>query len=419
MDLRAGLSSLADHASFLAQWRLYRGIEALQSFWKRDETLWVFGARGGEEFVDNSKYLYLHVAAEHPEIRPVWLSKNPEVVAELQSAGYEAYSCYSLRGLTLTFRAGVVFLTQGHRDLAMPATAGAFAVLLWHGVPLKHISWDAGFRDLPAPVRAVHADVAEEFDLFVTPGRELADVFASGLRIDRERMARAGYPRNDALFGPIPGEEERTDSEALARIRDLGTDHRLVFYLPTFREWTDESVENHLDFEALDAFFAERDAILVVKTHPNETFDLPEGLSNVRQLPEGIDVYPFLRHADLLVTDYSSVYFDYLLLDRPVVFYPYDLDEYRARRGFYFDYGSVTPGPVAENFEDLLDGLDRALADPEADAERRRDLRNRLLDGDPRARGGCKCSRGHTIYELVRDLLADRDGKTDRERPNK
>jgi CDP-glycerol glycerophosphotransferase (TagB/SpsB family) len=389
-DVPDALSSLAGHASFLVRWALYRGVGAFEpdrssrSRLARDETLWVFGAQGGAAFADNAKYLYLHVAADCPDIRPVWLSKDPEVVRELQAAGFEAYRCYSPRGLLLTLRAGVVFLTQGHRDVAMPAAAGAFAVLLWHGVPLKRISWDAGFRDLPRPVRRAHADVVGEFDLLTVPGEGVADQFASGLRIGRERMAVAGYPRNDALFREVPGELVGTDAAALDRIRELAPERALIFYLPTFREWTDESVADRLDLPALDAFLAERGATLVVKTHSRDVLDLPDGLSHVVALPEATDVYPFLRHADALVTDYSSVYFDYLLLDRPVVFYADDLAEYRAHRGFYFDYESVTPGPVADSFEGLLAALDRAL-DPSEDAHAadRERVRTRLLGGDP------------------------------------
>ncbi|NHN59347.1 MULTISPECIES: CDP-glycerol glycerophosphotransferase family protein [Halorussus] len=409
-------SSLAGHGSFLAQWGLFRGVAAADSVrdrvsgidpaavpFDRDSSLWVFGARGGSAFADNAKYLFLHVAADHPEIRPVWLSKDPDVVRTLQAAGFEAYRSCSPRGLLLTLRAGAVFLTQGHRDLAMPATAGAFTVLLWHGVPLKRISWDAGFRDLPAAVRAGHADMAGEFDLLTVPGAGVADAFASGLRIDRHRMVLAGYPRNDALFGPIPGEGIGLDGGALARIRALATDQSLVFYLPTFREWTDESPADRLDFDALDAFLAERAATLVVKTHPRDTVALPDGLRQVVQLPEGADVYPFLRHADALVTDYSSIYFDYLLLDRPVVFHAYDLDEYRARRGFYFDYESVAPGPVARTFDGLLAGLDRAL-DPtdDPDADRRAAVRERLLGADPATVGGTKSPEGKATTDSGR-----------------
>lgn len=409
MGLTATVRSLVGTLSFLGQWQLYRVLNYLQ-FWTRDDSLWVFGARGGEAFADNSKYLYLHVAAEHPEIRPVWLSKDRAVVRELQEAGYEAYYCYSPRGLFLNLRAGVVFLTQGHRDVVMPCCAGALTILLWHGVPLKQISWDAGFAAEPALVRRAHADMAEEFDLLTVPGEALTRIFESGLRIDRERMLVAGYPRNDALFDPIRGEGVGTDTDALANVERLAADHTVLFYLPTFREWDGGSVAANLDFEALNDLLERRDAYLVLKMHPNEPLPVDTAdFSRVVALPEQTDIYPFLRSADALVTDYSSVALDYLLLDRPLVFYPFDLDRYREKRGLYFEYEEATPGPVAHDFDALLAALDGVLevaSDVEGDtdefANERRAVRERLLDDEI-----SEISRSRTLFELIRQRLSN------------
>jgi len=414
--LRDRTLALAGALPFLVQWALYLAVKALSPLWERDDRLWAFGARGGEAFADNSKYLYLHVAAENPEIRPIWLSKNGEVVAELQRAGYEAYHCHSLRGLLVNLRAGVVFLTQGHRDLTMPCCAGALTVLLWHGLPLKRISWDAGFADEPAPVRAAHAAMIREFDLLTVPGEGATEPFESGLGIDREKMVATGYPRNDALFGPIRGEELGADAAALARVRALAADHPVLCYLPTYREWDPDAVGANVDFAALDDFLAERDAYLVVKPHPKERLDIPEGLSRVVALPEATDVYPLLRAVDALVTDYSSVYFDFLLRDRPVAFYPFDLDRYRADRGFYFGYEAVAPGPVAREFPELLDALDRTLdavaadAGSDPDAPRRRALREELFDRpgpDQCGRSEPDHRRAAAVSETVRRRLAE------------
>jgi CDP-glycerol glycerophosphotransferase (TagB/SpsB family) len=404
--VRARATAFADGVSFFVQWILYLPVKALSSLWGRDDDLWVFGARGGEAFADNVKYLYLHVAAERPEVRPIWLSKDREVVAELQAAGYEAYHCYSLRGLFVTLRAGAVFLTHGHRDLAMPCCAGALNVLLWHGLPMKHISWDADFAAAPAPLRMVHAHTIAEFDLLTLPG-EATELFESGLRIDPDRMAITGYPRNDALFASVPGEELGSDPAAISQIRELAADHPVVCYLPTFREWDPEAVANHVGFAALDDVLAAHDAYLAVKLHPNEHLDLSDvETARVLQLSERIDVSPLLRHADALVTDYSSVYFDYLLLDRPVAFYPFDRDRYESERGLYFDYDEITAGPVAEEFAELRDALDATLDvvdgdSPDSDADRRRAVRQSLL-GDAASNRQAAAA----VYEAVRRRLA-------------
>ncbi|WP_435154402.1 CDP-glycerol glycerophosphotransferase family protein [Haladaptatus sp. DFWS20] len=385
---------------FLVQWVLYALLKRLSGLWTRDETLWVFGARDGEAFVDNAKYLFLHVANERPGVRPVWLSKNRRVVRELRHSGYEAHHCYSFRGLLANLRAGVVLLTQGHRDVAMPCCAGAKTVLLWHGVPLKMISWDAEFPDEPAPVRALHEYLAGEFDRLVVPDENLTDVFESGLHIDRDRMIVTRYPRLDALFSTVEGSEIGTNETIQNRVRRLSRNHHLVFYLPTFRDDATRSPAEQLDFHALDAFLEEEDAIFVFKTHPRERFHPPPNLSRVVRLPEQCDAYPLLRYADVLITDYSSVYFDYLALDRPVVFYPYDREQYEETRGLYFDYDGVTAGPIASEFEELLDALARTLeSDPDRTA--RREIR-RELGGDVNRAG----KQSAAVYDKIRRWLA-------------
>ncbi len=364
--------------SFVLQWLLYALLKRLTGSWTRDESVWVFGARGGDAFVDNAKYLFLHVANERPGVRPVWLSKNRRVVRELRQSGYEAYYCYSVRGLLVNLRAGVVVLTQGYRDVAMPCCAGAKTVLLWHGVPLKTISWDAQFPDESAPVRMANERVADEFDGVVVPDDNLADVFESGLHVNRDRMIRTGYPRIDALASDVPGSDIGADGAARERIRRLAENHPVFVYLPTFRGGDEGSPTEQLDCRALGEFLEAEDAYFVVKTHPRDRFD-PPNHSRIVRLPGECDIYPILRYADVLVTDYSSVYFDFLALDRPVVFYAYDRDEYEETRGFYFDYDEIAAGSVASTFAELLDALARALED-DPDATARRAVRQRFVN---------------------------------------
>ncbi|WP_458187609.1 CDP-glycerol glycerophosphotransferase family protein [Haladaptatus sp. NG-WS-4] len=381
--VRSGLRALStrvERASLFPQWLLYLVVKRLSRTWTRDDSLWVFGARGGDAFVDNAKYLYLHVADEQPGVRSVWLSKNRRVVRELRKSGYEAHYCYSFRGLLANLRAGVVVVTQGHRDVVMPCCAGAKTVLLWHGVPLKNVSWDAEFPDEPAPLRAVHEYMAGEFDRLAVPGENLTDVFESGLHIDPDRMVITGYPRLDPLFGPVRGSDLGTDETAGRRVRRLSRDSRVVFYLPTFRDDSAADIAAHLDFRALDDFLEREDAYLVVKTHARERFSFPPNLSRIVSLPEQCDVYPLLRFADVLVTDYSSVYFDFLYLDRPVVFYAFDRARYEETRGFYFDYDEITAGPIASDFDDLLAALSQVLEDDSAVAARRTTRRHLLTD---------------------------------------
>lgn len=143
--------------------------------------------------------------------------------------------------------------------------------------------------------------------------------------------------------------------------------------MPTFRDWgntADRVIP--IDWERLDRALQAHSGVLYCKLHPGDRAGLPDlsRFSTIRLLPSSMDPYPLLRHTHALITDYSSIFFDYLLLDRPVVFYPYDLDAYRTRsRGLYDDYDAVTPGPKAYDapgFErlltDLLSSYDAHLA---------------------------------------------------------
>lgn len=361
----------------LAECLLHAALTLLSRLWERDRSIWLFGARNGIAFVDNAKYLYLHVAARHPEIRPVWLSKNEDVVRTLREAGYEAYYAYSLRGLYLNLRAGVVLLTHRFNDVNLWCSGGAMVVMLWHGSPLKTIGWDAEIQDAPRLVRAANRYISRQIDCLTVTAEALIEPFASGLRIDPERIVVTGYPRNDVLFEVIPGADIGSDTAVYEEVSRLAETHTIWLYLPTFRP-TDTRASEQLDFDELESFLEEADAYLLLKLHPNERLDgHGADYSRILSIPEQSDVYPLLPYTDGLITDYSSIYFDYLLLDKPIVFYAYDLERYRSERGFYFEYESVTPGPVVTDFDELVNQLERTL-DHDEFADQRRRMRERF-----------------------------------------
>ena len=347
--------------AFLARFLLFVLVARLTRHRGRDPDLWVFGASGGTAFADNGKYLFLHVAANEPSIRPVWTSKNRAVVALLRRNGYEAYHAYSPRGIALTCRAGVVLLTQGLRDVNMACAGGATIVQLWHGIALKRIGWDAERGDTPWPIRWAHRYLSGQISQVHVPSHTVSDTFASGLGVERDRIVVTGYPRNDALVRDVPGATLGVDEASLRRLERCAAAGRVVLFLPTWREFGGRLVD-HLDLASLDDLLAAQNAHCFVKPHPMEPFDVDDGAyERIWTIPPSSEPYPLLRYADVLLTDYSSVYFDFLALDRPIVFYPYDLDAYRSRRGFYFAYDEVTPGPTARTFPELCRHLERAL----------------------------------------------------------
>lgn len=405
------LAPWRSHLDLLWQWTTYLVVEQLSRAWSRDQRLWVFGARGGTDFVDNAKYLYLWVAANDPSIRVVWLTKNDAVVETLQNQGYEAYHATSLHGRYYTLRAGVVFVTQGLRDLHMGSTAGATLVQLWHGIPLKTIGWDAEWSDQPWPVRRCHEYMATEIDLVTAPSTEAIEPLSSGLGIDPDLFVVTGYPRTDVFAEHIEGETLTVDESLIEAVEAKAAGSHLVFYLPTYRSEGDSFV-TQMDADAVGTQLQEHDAHLYIKAHPSEPVSAAAEHPRIHWLPASVDPYLVLPHADLLVTDYSSVFFDYLTVDRPIVFFPYDRSSYTARRGLYFDYESVTPGPIAADVDSLCSALGDALeaasggADPYA-ADRQQ-LRNRFCAVPPG-------NASQAVYRAVSTLVFDTTTETSTE----
>lgn len=371
---------------------------------RRSRLLWVFGAREGEAFADNAKYLFLHVASERPDVRPVWVTRNDATVAALRARGFEAYRARSVRGTWLQLRAGVVVLTHTLGDVDRWAVGGAETVMLWHGVPLKTVAWDAELADAPFPTRLAMRYFIRQYDRVALPGRGTRDALASGFRLDPGRFIVTGYPRIDALVRAVPDADVGADGPAYDRVRQLAEEGRILLYLPTFREAPADRAGIRFTPDRLDRFdrlLASHDAHLVLKLHPRERLDVDLGrYPRIVSLPSDVDVYPLLSATDVLLTDYSSVFVDYLLLDRPVVFYLYDFERYRDERGFYYDYESVTPGPRAETFEELLAALDRTLAGADEFGDERAIVADRFFDV-PAGAGAA------TVYSSIRGRVND------------
>ena len=349
---------------------------------------WVFGASNGHRFDGNSKYLflYLHELAsdDHEHVRPIWISRDGGVIQELSEAGFEAYPASSLPGLYHTYRAKYVFVTHTLRDVCVPGTGGATVVNLWHAVPTKRVAWDTevAVESLGALGWAQKRLMYWTYDYVTTTAESLVDIFAGAFRTEEEVVVVTGYPRNDALFEAFPGEMTGEHMHVLDEIRERVGGSSLVGYFPTWRTTAPGLDRKRFDPAAIETSLEAAGAYLVVKFHPDAASDIDiSSRSRIIELPPTVDVYPLLRDIDVLVTDYSSIYADFLLVDRPIIFYPYDLDSYVAEeRGFYFPYEEYAPGPIARDLETFLERLDETLRGTDGYAEDRDRVRDHFFD---------------------------------------
>jgi CDP-ribitol ribitolphosphotransferase len=230
---------------------------------------------------------------------------------------------------------------------------GTTIVQAWHGCgAFKKFGYsvlDKSFGADEALLRRVR--IHANYDVCLVSSAAVAPFYAEAFRLPLERFrADLGIPRTDALVDPA-----RTDGVAEAVRRRLGVapDRRIVLYAPTFRgeSVTDARFAAGLDLRALHDALA-GDHVLVVRLHPfirsrlTIDVDLDDFVVDGSDEP---DINALLLAADVLVTDYSSVIFEYALLGRPMAFFAPDLAEYEGERGFYFDYRTGVPGPVFDD----------------------------------------------------------------------
>lgn len=165
-----------------------------------------------------------------------------------------------------------------------------------------------------------------------------------------------GQPRNDILLNTA-----KDITKATNRFEKFS---KIILYAPTWRERKDNVNSFKLiDFNALNSFCCEHNFLFLVKFHPEEKHDIKEGqYSNIKILPKRIDLYETLAHTDVLITDYSSIYFDYLLLNRPIIFFPFDKIDYLTNQhNIVYNYDEITPGKQTFTVYEVINELEKLL----------------------------------------------------------
>ncbi|MER6129554.1 bifunctional glycosyltransferase family 2 protein/CDP-glycerol:glycerophosphate glycerophosphotransferase [Streptomyces sp. NPDC001795] len=233
----------------------------------------------------------------------------------------------------------------------------------WHGSALKRMGFDEpGYRVMSEQEQLSYQEALDRFDHFVVRSEHDVRTLARAYRIPERKLLRTGYPRNDALVRAARDPE--ASDPALRRLAErlgIRPDRRVVLYAPTFRARPDGGVRDFefpFDVERFADRFGDRYTLLVRSHYLNRVTLPPSVAGRVIDVTGEPDITPLLLLSDTVITDYSSVMFDYALLRRPLVFYAYDWEEYSQDiRGTYFDLREEAPGPVAGTEDELFTAL--------------------------------------------------------------
>jgi len=332
---------------------------------------WIFGAWFGKSYSGSSKYLYEYIIKNHPNIRCIWITKNKLILDYLRKRGKESYYFLSLNGLWHAFTGKVYFFCCSKSDInSITCSFLNLKVNLWHGTPIKKIMYDDNiaydrnsfyFKCL----KFCFPYLRDDFDLVISPSKLVRSIYASAFRLPNEKLPIIGDPRNDILAN-VSNDVHR---EHMVERKGL-----TILYAPTHRcEGKDSQILNVLplgsEWNILNQYLSECNSCLKLRLHYYDKKYLPTNLDefpNIK-IDTEMDAQIALLNTDILITDYSSIFLDYLLLDRPVIFTVFDLQKYLlCDRQMYFKYDEITPGPKAKNWREVIQCLDQYFLNPSA-----------------------------------------------------
>ena len=302
-------------------------------------------------YSDNPRAISETLHERRPELAQVWVA-NDHAAALLPD--WATPVCPGTREYLAALGRAPYLVT----NIGMPGyyrkKRGASYLQTWHGTPLKRIALDIRGPAFAGDKRffdLVRRDVAK-WDALVSQNPFSTAILRKAFDYEG-RILETGYPRNDLLSSAGAAERRKATRRALG----LADSTRAVLYAPTWRD--ERTFDLKLDIAALHRRLGDSHAFLL-RTHPHAPAavddDLRAGSIDVADHP---DIRQLFLAADVLVTDYSSAMFDFAVTRKPMLFFTYDLPEYRdVTRGFYFDLEAEAPGPLLVTTEEVGDALE-------------------------------------------------------------
>ncbi len=358
----------------------------------KNKKIWLFGSTFGRRFADNPRYFYTYLT-EHAEhgIRPIWISRNKDVVDFLQKENKEAYYYKSLKGIWYTLIGKIYIYDNYPKDINHWLSGGAVKFNLWHGTGNKKANHDNIFDKVRHPrnwwerFQTFPRRLSDEKPSYFTlaTSEPLAVITASAFRTTMDHVIIDGYPRNDAMldatFPNLLTAEEKLNIHNFTEWKAEG--NRIDLYMPTFRE-SESLFFKVMNLHIFNEFLKRNKIIFIIKLHPKSKLKKEVEkiqYSNIYNMDAEIDPYTFIGFVDILTSDYSSAYSDFMLLDRPVIAFHYDYKEYSMHtRDCYVPFDEYMPELKAINMEELMKNTLLALeSDP--CKEKRKISRDRMF----------------------------------------
>lgn len=321
----------------------------ISGFIKRKENIWIFGAWDGKRYSDNSKHLYEYII-KNTKVKGIWLTKNNEIIKALRNAGCDVHHVYSILGYYYSMTAKILIVSSSFRDINRFAIKGAISINLWHAINLKKICCDISeeycYKCRPKGINYSYFKyllfpfMRENYNYVLASSNKSAKTIKTAFCLEKSQVIISGLPRTDVL--------KSKGKNAVYNI----------LYLPTFRDHSQINLFENFNVNKMSSFFKQNKMIFSYNLHFADKSTYSFNNEYLVRLDPNDDIYEKMSETDLLITDYSSVYFDFCLTNRPIIFSPFDIDIYnKINRQFYYNYMDVTPGPKCYDWDEVLEQI--------------------------------------------------------------
>lgn len=328
----------------------------------KDEKIIVFESFLGKQYSDNPRAIYEYIKKHYPSFKCYW-SVDKRSWKLLERFDINRLQRFSFRWLFIMTRAKY-WVTNSRLPLWIPKPRKTIYVQTWHGTPLKKLAADMDEVHMPETntekYKRNFLNEAKKWDYLISPNNYSTTIFKRAFQF-KKVIVESGYPRNDVLY---QNNNEKT-IQALKQKMNLPDDKKIILYAPTWRD--NEYYQKgkykfnlQIDLDKLYNSLSDR-YIIILRLHYliAESIDLSSYKTFIYNFSDYEDIRDLYLVSDLLMTDYSSVFFDYANLKRPMLFYVYDIDIYRdTLRGFYFDFEKEAPGPLVKTTDEIIQTIE-------------------------------------------------------------
>ena len=318
----------------------------------KEDTI-VFESFLGKNYSDSPKYIYEQLLKENRNYKYVWIFNNP---GKKIPGNAKQVKRFSFKYYYYMARAKY-WVSNSRLPKSLTKREGNIYLQTWHGTPLKKLVFD--MKDIYSANPKYKADFYKQsrrWDYLISANQYSSDIFRRAFKFEKE-MIEVGYPRNDILYAK---DKERIANQ-IKRNLNIPLDKKVILYAPT---WRDDDFyapgkykfQLKLNLKQMKEKLGDQYVVLLrmhyfIADHIDT--DGAEGFAY--NLSHYDDIAELYLISDLLITDYSSVFFDYANLKRPILFYTYDLEKYRDQlRGFYIDMEKDIPGPLLKTTEEII-----------------------------------------------------------------